>query len=136
MLCRHHPYSPGHCWAGNTSQPGGWSYCPAAGNKVRGCWFGGAHMALITGGIRAPCSCVSNNVTNVCHTGFVVILSPRGEASGARSCFYCSLSQFKQHIVFAVPVCRGRQRKAACPALSGGVGKFGGGALNQEELIS
>lgn len=46
-----------------------------------------------------------------------------------------SLSPFKQYIVVAVILCRGRQRKAACPALPGGAGVLGA-ALDQEELIS
>lgn len=81
-------------------------------------------MALV---VSKHLAVVSNNMTNVCHAGFVLILSPRAEASAvARSCFYCSLSQFNQHIVVAVPLCRGRQRKAVRPALLEGAGKFGG----------
>lgn len=114
--------------AGNTPQLRPWPYCSVAESKMMSCCIW--RSSCSTGSIEH----LANNVTVVCHAGFVIILSPRGEASAIKSCFYCSLSHFKQCTVFAVPLCRERQCKAGCPALLWGVGMFGE-CLNWEELV-
>lgn len=74
------------CWLGTHTAAGGLCHPMPHSDAVA---VVGSHSTCASHGTQTPCSCVLDNVTSICHAGFVLILSPRGEANAVQSCFHC-----------------------------------------------
>lgn len=135
LKLRLHGYHPCAAGLGTPRSLGdGRSYCPVASGKVTGCWIDLGELTWQASPVVSQCP------MDVCRTARLTLSHrlwshPQGEKQVQRGLAFAVLFQFKHQTAFALPLCRGRQRKAARPAPAAGGGKRGG-ALHREELVS